>query len=153
MAYSNWDAKVFRNSKRMMNREDVAVYDEEEAIFPKWGRIWANLMKNKERSDNRWWKHSHHAVLGDKEVRLCAYKNFPELWVWKKNCSEPETVLIIGDSERDEYYEKSYLEKEGSIEVNNKIWKWYFVMEENSITILLIEPDGTKWKGVSGYAY
>ena len=113
MAYSNWDAKVFRNSKRMMNREDVAVYDEEEAVFPKWARIWANLMKNKEKNNNKWWKHS----------------------------------------QRDEYYEKSYLEKEGSIEINNKIWKWYFVMEENSITILLIEPDGTKWKGIGGYVY
>ena len=66
MTYSNWGAKVFRNGKRMKNREDVGVYDEDEANLPSGMRIWANLIKLRQKKEEEVeWKHAYHAVLGD----------------------------------------------------------------------------------------
>jgi len=154
MAYSNWGAKVFRNGVRMKNREDVGVYDEDEAKFPSGLRIWMNLLKLKEKGEeNKQWKHCYHAVLGDNEVRLCAYKNSPILWIWRKNKPEPERVELATDKEWEKYWENYSLEKEGEIEVNGKKWKWYFHVYENMLDLSLIEPDGTVWTATAGYKY
>ena len=146
MAYSNWGAKVFRNGVRMRNREDVGVY-EDEAIF-------ANILKNREKEEtDKWWEHPHHAVLGDAEVRLCAYKNDPELWIWKEGEKEPKQVQLLNEEDWDKYWNEDRVKKEGEIRVNGKIWKWYFEKYRNMIDLSLVEPDGTVWIATAGYQY
>jgi len=155
MAYSNWGAKVYRNGVRMKNREDVGVYDEDEANLPSGVRIFANILKNRESGEtDKWWKHSHHAVLGDAEVRLCAYKSDPELWVWEEGEKEPKQVQLMDEEDWDKYWnEDRVVAKEGEIRVNGKIWKWYFEMYGNMIDLSLTEPDGTVWTATAGYQY
>lgn len=83
MAYSNWGGFVFTgDGRRRTDREDVAVFNDDEADLPSGARIFANLAKNLHRPEGQtqWYEHSHHVVLGDGPVRLCGYKLTPELW-------------------------------------------------------------------------
>ena len=155
MAYSNYGAKVFRNGERMMNRENVGVYDEDEADFPSAVRIFANIIKNEEKGDtDKWWKHSHHAVLGDGEVRLCAYKDNPELWIWEEGKNEPERIELIDKQEQEKVWKNDYFGKDGEIEVSGKKWKWKFeIIESTMLNLRLTEPDGTTWTATAGYGY
>ena len=145
MSYGNWIAEVFRNKVRMENREDVGVFDEEEADLPSGFRIWANIIKTEENKDNRWWKHSHHAVLGDGKVRLCAYKDTPELWILRKR---PKEVKLIKEGD----WIGDTLEKSGEITIKKRVWKWWFKCqaEPDMISLRLEEPDGTIWTAKSG---
>ena len=146
MAYSNWGAFVYENGKRRRDKEDVGVFDTDEHTCPTGLRIFANIMKNNEKfpTDKApWYTHSHHAVLGDNEVRLCGYKNWPELWIC--GAATPERVNL-------ECFDED-TEASGEVEVNGKIWEYSFEIDDNMIDLKLIEPDATTWTARCGYLY
>jgi len=98
------------------------------------------------------WKHSYHAVLGNGQVRLCAYKNNPVLWVWTEE--EPKQINLIENDEWKKYWDNEYLEKSGEIIINGQKWNWYFNKKSfNMIDLKLVEPDGTKWTATAGYQF
>ncbi|RGJ47440.1 hypothetical protein DXD59_00655 [Olsenella sp. TM06-36] len=101
MAYSDYGAFVYMNDCRRPDKEDVGVFDTEEASLPSGLRIYANIMKNMENGEDRWWKHSHHGVMGDGDVRVACYKQgWPEIWVWEAGEAEPTQYDFDGLSRR-----------------------------------------------------
>jgi len=146
MAYSNWGAFVFCNGERRKDKEDVGVFDTDEASLPAGGRIFANILKNMENQNTDLSARSHHAVLGDKEIRLCGYKNWPELWRFRDGKAEQidmDQFIAIRKNE----YENDY---EGEIDGFKFSAEQY---EGNMIDLWLTEPDGTEWKSTCGMSY
>lgn len=148
MAYSNWGAVVYENSKRRQDKEDVGVFDTAESELPSSSRVWANIRKTHTMfpdGDAPAYLHSRHAVLGDDVVRLCAYKNYPELWVCRDGV--PEKVAISEEFHDD-------IEDYGIVEVDEFKWRYSFKMYAgNMIDLELIEPNGTVWTATSGSQY
>lgn len=148
MAYSNWGGNVYKNGERRKDKEDVGVFDTEESNLPTGFRIFANILKNNKNNNNDWYNHSHHAVLGDGPVRLCGYKDRPELWVIRDDKVEQVDIEIPDwdDDNYDDFFN-------GEIEINGQKWQWEFNLDgdANKVDLTLIEPDGTKWEGFSGY--
>lgn len=144
MAYSNWGAFVYKNGERRRNKEDVGVFDTDEGDLPSGSRIFANILKNNATSrETPAWKHSRHAVLGDGPVRLCGYKNYPELWIIKNDIVESVALPDF------EVYEND--EKSGDIDLDDKTYKWSFDQGDNTIDLRLEESDGTIWTSKCGY--
>lgn len=146
MAYSNWGAFVYCNGERRKDKEDVGVFDTDESVCPSGLRIWANIIKNREKfpgEANPWYTHSHHAVLGDNEVRLCGYKDWVELWICRDG--KPEKIELKENEDGDEVSD--------NIEVDGKIWLYLFDKGDSMIDLELLEPDGTKWTATCGYQY
>jgi hypothetical protein len=155
MAYSNWGAFVFCNGSRREDKEDVGVFDTEEGNVPSGSRIWTNLAKNISRYPSAdqipWHEHSHHAVLGDGKVRLCGYKNMPELWILRGDV--PERVKLPTDRTSTGNSLDGIPEK-GTIKVDGLEWQWWFLMYDgNMIDLKLFEPDGTVWDCTCGFEY
>ena len=146
MAYSNWGAFVYKDGKRRSDKEDVGVFDTDESSCPSALRIFANLLKTQEtfpEGEAPWFLHSHHAVLGDDEVRLCGYKDWAELWVCSNG--KPERVKLDCD-EVDRYSDEVCLEEQ--------TWKYsYITHNDNMIDLELAEPDGAVWSATCGYLY
>ena len=96
MAYSDYGAFVHLNGERRRDKEDVGVYDTDEANLPSGMRIYANLMKNYPTVDSGptpWYKHSQHGVMGDGNVRCACYKQgFPTVYVWPEDQDEPTAI-------------------------------------------------------------
>jgi len=150
MAYSNWGATVYRNNERRNDKEDVGVFDTDEAGIPSSMRIFANILKNREKGDDAWENHSHHAVLGDDAVRLCGYKAHPELWCIKDGKVE-KIELPEPNYDKDEW---ELEDQSGEVEIDEKVWKWKFYQYDgNMIDLFLTEPDGTVWNSTCGYCY
>ena len=77
MAYSDYGAFVFRDGERRRDKEDVGVFDTDEANLPSGARIYANLLKNMDAgTTDDWWRHSQHGVMGDGDVRVACYQYF-----------------------------------------------------------------------------
>lgn len=90
MAYSDYGAFVYLNGKERQDKEDVGVYDTDEADLPSGLRIFANIMKNNKNKYTEWWQHSQHGVMGDGAVRVACYKQgFPTIYYWKKGDDKP----------------------------------------------------------------
>ena len=88
MAYSDYGAFVYLNGKRRTDKEDVGVYDTDEASLPSGLRIYANIMKHPDGCE--WFEHSHHGVLGDGIIRVGCYKQgWPELYEWGNGKDKP----------------------------------------------------------------
>ena len=109
MAYSDYGAFVFLNGKRRRDKEDVGVYDTDEASLPSGLRVYANLAKLSESGDWGWFKNSHHGVMGDGRVRVGCYKQgWPEIYEWEDGKDEP-TKYTFDDLSRkfgwDDYVE------------------------------------------------
>lgn len=109
MAYSDYGAFVYLNGERRTDKEDVGVYDTDEASLPSGLRVYANLMKHPDGCE--WFEHSHHGVMGDGSVRVGCYKQgWPELYEWEDGHDKP-TLYTFDDLSRkfgwDEYYEYS----------------------------------------------
>lgn len=153
MAYSNWGAFVYKDGKRRKNREDVAVFNDDESEYPSGVRIFANILKNRAKygDDEQgppFYEHSHHAVLGDLEVRLCGYKSWPELYSTDKDGKVTQHTLPEAP---DDGYER---DGEGDLEIDGKIWHWKFHQYDgNMVDLELTEPDGSKWTSTCGYMY
>lgn len=93
MAYSDYGAFVYLNGKRRKDKEDVGVYDTDEATLPQGMRVWANIIKNIDGGEDKWWKGSHHGVMGDGYVRVGCYKQgWPELYIWEDGKDEPTAI-------------------------------------------------------------
>jgi hypothetical protein len=83
MAYSNWGAFVHKDNVRRTDREDVAVFNDDEKDAPSGARIFLNIIKNREKypdGNPPWHAGSQHAVLGDGPIRLVGYKNYASLY-------------------------------------------------------------------------
>lgn len=143
MAYSNWGAFVYKDGERRTDKEDVGVWDTEEACVPTGLRIFANILKNRVRENDDWCNHSHHAVLGDGKVRLCGYKCYPYLYIWVNGKSE-------AISTRYEYGKCTY-EDDIPIEVDGETWFYSYDTGDNSVELTLVEPDGSVWTSECGY--
>lgn len=145
MAYSNWGAFVDKDGVRRKDKEDVGVFDTDESGYNSGIRIFVNIIKNREKfpeGDEPWYMHSHHAVLGDGDVRLCGYKNWAELWVCRDG--KPEKIDIEIDEDASE---------SGEVEIGGNVWKYSFCMRDNMVDLELIEPDGSVWTSTCGYCY
>ena len=93
MAYSDYGAFTYRNGERRRDKEDVGVFDTDEAAVPAGLRIWANIAKNRERGTDEWWQHSQHGVMGDGPVRVACYKQgLPSggIYFWPEGAEAPE---------------------------------------------------------------
>lgn len=159
MAYGDYGAFVYRNGKRRPDKEDVGVFDTDESCLPSGARIFVNILKLRQKNDDSWDNHSHHAVLGDGPVRLCGYKSHAELWAIRKGKGRKEKRERINlpapDYDNDEWELKDQSGKI-SIRIDKKkyTWKWSFSQYNgNRIDLSLIEPDGTVWTSTCGYLY
>lgn len=126
MAYGNWGAFVYKNGERMKTHEDATPYKENEFES---GYTQAFM-----RSEGRC---PHHAVLGEKDVRLTGYKS---------------SAGLLFKGQRIEL--EKYKTKEGSYV--GEIEGYKFEAEEydgNMVDLKLVEPDGTQWKATCGYEY
>lgn len=172
MAYSNWGAFVHKNGERRKDKEDVAVFNTDEADVPSGMRIFANLMKNSAKygegdsgvKDTPWHEHSHHAVLGDGPVRLCGYKCNPELWVMKPDGAVEQIELPdicnhdgeIKDASTHFYVYADEYGKEKKEEMKEAEGEYVYSARHyngNMIELELIEPNGNRWSAISGYEY
>ncbi len=171
MAYSNWGSFVYKNGERQKDREDVAVFNTDEATYPTGYRIFVNLLKNKEKygkegegRETPWHEHSHHAVLGSGPVRLCAYKCHAELFVMQpdgevKRIELPDLCSADGEiRDASLYYfvdEEKY-GKEKKEQMKLACGSYYYSIRHfdgNMIELTLKEPDGTVWTSKCGYCF
>lgn len=159
MAYSNWGATVLMNDKPRLDKEDVGIWDTDEANIPSSMRIFVNILKNEERNCNRPDYHSHHAVLGDGLVRLCGYKTTPSIWIMDRETGEGHKIELYDfKSFKKEGAERSHLNfehrpSEGEIELNfgEDIWEYKVKRGDNYIILELVEPNGNQWWAKCGY--
>lgn len=157
MAYSNWGAFVFMDGERQRNKEDVPPYGDAdvEAVGPA-ARIWVNLIKAREKykeGEQPFHEHCHHAVLGKGRVRLCAYKSCPEIFLAQEDGSveriEVSRFRIASDTPEAKW---DWRESDGiDGEIEGYRFKARPLDKSERIELEMIEPDGTKWTGTSGY--
>lgn len=98
MAYNDYGAFVYLNGKRRTDKEDVGVYDTDEASLPSGLRVFTNQLKLS--GGAKWFEFSHHGVLGDGRVRVACYKQgWPEVYEWEDGKDEP-TLYTFDDLSR-----------------------------------------------------
>lgn len=98
MAYNDYGAFVYLNGERRTDKEDVGVYDADEASMPSGLRVYANILKLN--GGGKWFESSHHGVMGDGRVRVGCYKQrWPEVYVWEDGKDEP-TLYTFDDLSR-----------------------------------------------------
>jgi hypothetical protein len=146
MAYNNWGAFVYCNGERRKDKEDVGVFDTDEANLPSGARIFANILKNWKNQSDDPSTSSRHAVLGDKEIRLCGYKVYPELWRFRDGKAEQILLVQFRVSGKSDD-EISYEGKIDGFEFSA------YQYNDNMLDLCLIEPDGTEWKSTCGMSY
>ena len=155
MAYSNWGAFVYKDGARRKDREDVGVFDDDEKDVPSGLRIFANIIKGREKygsdpSAQPWFEDSHHAVLGDGPVRLAGYKYKPELY----RVAEDGTVADIGFDQFE-----TVLGDYGTVESSRGEFEgctFEVLLDDdtgNHIDLKLTEADGAQWTARCGYLY
>lgn len=114
MAYSDYGAFVYENGVRRRDKEDVGVYDTDEASLPSGMRIYANILKNMDAgTTDDWWRHSHHGVMGDGKVRVACYKQgFPRFYFWRDGDKEPTEIgfesIVYANGWEDEKFVTRY---------------------------------------------
>lgn len=159
MAYSSYGAFTYHNGVRRRDKEDVGVYDTDEANLPTSFRIFANILKNQERGTGEWWQHSHHGVMGDGAVRVACYKQgLPSsgVYFWPDGADAPQRHdprALAGVPGSDYEY--------GSFGTSHDFGtgKYYFTFtdKEHSASghyeAAMTEPDGTQWLCVYDYGY
>lgn len=131
MAYSDYGAFVYLNGKRRTDKEDVGVYDADEACLPSGLRVFANHMKLN--TGGEWFESSHHGVLGDGAVRVGSYKQgWPEVYEWEEGADKP-TRYTFNDISRKfgwgnyvEYDGRRYAPDEYDKEFDFLGWHFHF---------------------------
>jgi hypothetical protein len=181
MAYSDYGAFTYCNGQRRPDKEDVGVYDTDEAAVPSGMRIFANILKNRERGTDEWWQHSQHGVMGDGPVRVACYKQgLPSggIYFWPEGADAPEchnpqeftdtpplpepAVSRKKDQAAwDAYYRSRWDYEYDHFEVEHDfgtgVYKFTFTDRDYSASehyeATMTEPDGTRWKCVYNYGY
>lgn len=176
MAYSNWGAFTYLNGERRRDKEDVGVYDTDEADVPSGARIYVNLVKNYDAmmaGQDHWWRHSHHGVMGDGHVRCCCYKDgFPDVYVWPDGAEEPYKVpeedIIAHNGWDGETFVTEYERQDGTAEKYIDHWNedvdlaftvpgldgYLFGYRNGRVChAYMTEPDGSEWTCDYGMEY
>lgn len=82
----------------------------------------------------------YHVILGNGQTRLCGYKSSPVLLIdGKEQNLDPFTVV-------------SDFPTKGGGKIDGYRFGWKQQEYPEKIDLWLIEPDGTRWTGFSGYA-
>lgn len=134
MAYGNWGGNVFRNGERMTNWEDQTPYKESEVAAG-----YAQAFLRSAEGFN-----PHHAVLGEKRVRLCGYKSYARLFV------DGQEVDLAPYEKRTEDM-KAWDRAPGYGEIDGYKFQWTTRSDPERVDLSLVEPDGTLWSGFSGF--
>lgn len=153
MAYGNYGAFVYKNGVRMKAWEDQTPYQENVMEAGYWQ---AFVFLGEDSKGLR----PHHAVLGEGDVRLCAYKDVPSLYVKGEKVNLVPFAEAAGIvPERGEYKGKPWAslpyadanpyEFEGEIAG----YKFKVFSGENFVELSLICPNGDLWTGKSGFEY
>lgn len=145
MAYGNWGAYVYKNHERQTNREDNTPYSEDE-LQAGYYQAFGGTNEDGTRVTTGKKFHCVHASLGNGPIRLCGYKSYPELF-WNGEAVDCEKYAIGGKTEDWSWYDSKGIE--GEIE-GYKFKAWPSDYPE-AVNLELIEPDGTRWTGKSGY--
>jgi len=149
MAYSDYGAFVWLNSKRREDKEDVAAFVSDEETFgesseniPSGMKIWVSLL-NQKGKDVDWVNHIHHGILGDGNIRVVCHKQGrPEIY---ETTEEGFKKVEYYDDDTDYYdYDPISFEYKG--------YKFYF--ESNKPYYAeMITPEGDKWECKYDYGY
>lgn len=170
MAYSDYGAFVYKDGVRREDKEDVGIFDTEEAKHPSGMRIWMNLIRlgAREGRDIRWWEHIHHGIMGDGNVRVCCHKQgFPEIWVWDDGAEEPSQITQLSIIEQNGWMDEDWVLKygDGSVWIDYEYPHLKFTVEgldgyefeawneERPYVATMREPDGTLWRCEYDYEY
>lgn len=146
MAYGNWGAYVYKNGERQKNREDNTPYKEDELEAGYWQAFGGNN-KDGTRIGTKAELYCTHASLGSGPFRLCGYKSYPIIY-WEGNSIDYEQYRI-GNTPKEDW---NWWESEGiEGELNGYKFKATPDSDPEAVNLELIEPDGTKWTGKSGY--
>jgi hypothetical protein len=136
MAYGNWGAFVRRNGERMTQWEDATPYRENEQA----SGYYQAFMRG---ADGKKFN-PHHAVLGDKRLRLCGYKCYPVLLVDGEQ--REINAFAIGEEDPSLYRHREY---RGEIDG----YEFRAECRENFVELYLREPDGATWTATCGFEY
>lgn len=155
MAYSDYGAFVYLNGERRTDKEDVGVYDIDEASLPTGLLVYANIIKRAGVND-KWFTFSRHGVLGDGNVRVGCYKQgWPELYEWEDGKEEPILYtfdylsLKFGWDDYGEYNGKRYPLDEYDKEFDFLGWHFNFWGDDYGGTPkygATMSRDGESWK-------
>ncbi len=161
MAYGNYGAFVFLNGERRTDKEDVGVYDTDEASMPTGLRVYANLIKLD--GSGKWFEHSHHGVLGDGSVRVGCYKQgWPELYEWEDGKDEPaqytfdDLSCVFEWDDYVQYGDKRYEADEYDKEFDLFGWHFHFWGDDSGGTPrygATMSRDGESWYCNYDYMY
>lgn len=170
MAYSDYGAFVYRNGERRRDKEDVGVYDTDEANLPSGMRVYANIIKNMDR-DAQWWEHSHHGVMGDGPVRVGCYKQgFPEFYVWPDGADGPTAVSQASVVDANGWGGEEFVSEfrgNAYIDYDYELYDFHVpgcdgylfsatghtLTEAPAYWARMVEPDGTVWECDYDYGY
>lgn len=113
MAYGDYGAFVYLNGERRTDKEDVGIYDADEASLPSGLRKYSNIIKLG--GNGELFKSSYHGVLGDGNVRVGCYKQgWPDIYEWEDGKDKPVGYTFDGLSRKfgwddyEEYGNKRY---------------------------------------------
>lgn len=162
MAYNDYGAFVYLNGERRTDKEDVGVYDTDEASLPTGLRVYANIIKRAGVND-KWFTFSHHGVLGDGSVRVGCYKQgWPELYERKDGNDELTLYTFdyfsrkFGWGDYREYYEKRYPLAEYDKEFDFLGWHFNFWGNDYGSTPkygATMSRDGETWECEYDYGF
>jgi len=160
MAYSDYGAFTYCNGKRRPDKEDVGVFDTDEAGLPSGVRIFANLIKNRERGTEAWWQHSHHGVLGDGPVRVGCYKQglgSSRIYFWPDGAAAPQEYAPRELTGAPPELEFEYDHFEVRHDFGSGEYLFTFTDDAHSASghyeATMTEPDGTHWACTYDYGY
>lgn len=143
MAYGNWGAWVYRDGELKPDWCDQTPYRETE--------IQAGYFQAFSRSEGL---DPHHAVLGEKRLRLCGYKSYPVLFVDGEKVSLAPYVTEVYETwtDREGVAHESAGEWRGTID-GYEFGATFDTDSGNQLDLWLTEPDGVKWTSHCGYEY
>lgn len=154
MAYSDYGSFVYLNGERRTDKEDVGVYDTDEASMPSGLRVYANIMKHS--GGCEWFEFSHHGVMGDGNVRVGCYKQYwPEVYEWEDGKDKPTKYTFddlsrkFGWDDYEEYGGTRYAADEYDKEFDFLGWHFHFWGDDNGGTPrygATMSRDGETWE-------
>lgn len=161
MAYSDYGAFVHLNGERRTDKEDVGVYDTDEASLPSGLRVYANIIKHA--GGGEWFEFPHHGVIGDGNVRVGCYKQgWPEIYEWEDGKNMPILYTFddlsrkFGWDDYEEYGGKRYAPGKYDKEFDFLGCHFCFCGDDNDSTPrywAAMSCDGEIWDCTYGYMF